>query len=177
MAEPMAIARFGNPTLRQLARPIGNPRSLEGQDLAERLPLACTRFHGVGLAAPQLSLSTRAFVIASRPNWRYPHAPLMEPTVMFDPRILERSTEMAKDWEGCLSVDGVRGLVPRHTAIAVEYLDRHGDRQQRELVGFVARIFQHELDHLDGILFVDRVESLRELATEEEYLAFLAGRS
>ena len=96
---------------------------------------------------------------------------------MFDPRILERSTELVKDWEGCLSVDGVRGLVPRHAAIVVEFFDRHGDRQQRELVGFVARIFQHELDHLDGILFVDRVESLQELATEEEYLAFLTGSS
>ncbi len=171
-----AIVRFGNPVLRQRATPVGDPRAPKWQHLADRLLATCRAAHGVGLAAPQLGVSARAVVVASRPNLRYPGAPTMEPTAMFDPHILARSADVAKDWEGCLSVDGVRGLVPRHAAIEVAYFDRHGQRQQRELVGFVARIFQHELDHLNGIVFLDRVESLHELATETEYLTFLKAR-
>ena len=76
---------------------------------------------------------------------------------------------MLKDWEGCLSVDGVRGLVPRHRAIAVEYHDRLGQLQKQEFTDFVARIFQHELDHLNGVLFVDRVEFSDDLYQESIY--------
>jgi peptide deformylase len=95
----------------------------------------------------------------------------MEPIAMINPRILDRSTEMVKDWEGCLSVAGVRGLVPRHRLISVEYYDRWGQLQKQEFTDFVARIFQHELDHLNGMLFVDRVESPDDLYTEAAYQA------
>ena len=89
---------------------------------------------------------------------------------MINPRILDRSTELVSGWEGCLSVPGTRGWVPRHETISVEYFTKHGDRIQQELTGFVARIFQHELDHLDGILFPDRVLATTDLITEAEYL-------
>jgi peptide deformylase len=93
----------------------------------------------------------------------------MEPTAMINPRIIASSTEKFKDWEGCLSIPGIRGLVPRSRSIEIEYTSRDGQLHQQELTDFVARIFQHEQDHLDGIVFLDRVESTQELMTEDEY--------
>jgi len=93
----------------------------------------------------------------------------MEPSAMLNPRILARSDEMVKGWEGCLSIPGVRGLVPRYRAIEVEYISRDGKLLRLELTDFVARIFQHEYDHLDGIVFLDRVESTQDILPEQEY--------
>ena len=124
---------------------------------------------GVGIAAPQVSESYRLFIVASRPNPRYPDAPMMGPTAMINPRIVAHSTEKAKGWEGCLSVPGLRGLVPRYRSIEVEYCDRNGYLQQQTLTNFVARIFQHELDHLNGILFIDRIEQDDDLISEADY--------
>ncbi len=88
---------------------------------------------------------------------------------MINPRIIARSSEVVKGWEGCLSVPGIRGLVPRAQAIEVEYTSRDGQLHRQELTGFVARIFQHEYDHLDGIVFLERVENTQDLMTEQEY--------
>jgi len=123
----------------------------------------------VGIAAPQIAASYRLFIVASRPNARYPHAPEMQPTAMINPRIIANSSEMVKGWEGCLSVPGVRGLVPRYQTIQIEYTDRNGNLQKQELTDFIARIFQHEYDHLEGLVFLDRVENNRDLISEEEY--------
>lgn len=88
---------------------------------------------------------------------------------MINPRLLAHSTEVVKGWEGCLSIPGIRGLVPRYQAIEVEYTDRDGNLQKQELTDFVARIFQHEHDHLDGVVFLDRLESTQDIITEQEY--------
>jgi peptide deformylase len=93
----------------------------------------------------------------------------MEPTAMINPRIIARSSEVVKGWEGCLSIPGIRGLVPRSQAVEVEYTSRDSQLQRQELTGFVARIFQHEYDHLDGIVFLDRVENTQDLMSEQEY--------
>jgi peptide deformylase len=93
----------------------------------------------------------------------------MEPTAMINPRIINCCGEPVKGWEGCLSVPGIRGLVPRYPTIQVEYTSRAGNLHQVELTDFVARIFQHELDHLDGKVFLDRVESTQDLMSESEY--------
>jgi peptide deformylase len=130
--------------------------------------------NGVGIAAPQVSESLRLFIVASRPNPRYPTAPVMTPTAMLNPRLIAFSSPRVKGWEGCLSVPDKRGLVPRYKEIEVEYFDRLGNLQRRVLTDFVARIFQHELDHLDGKVFLDRLESSEDLYTEEEYLAITA---
>ncbi|NER32350.1 MAG: peptide deformylase, partial [Symploca sp. SIO1C4] len=124
----------------------------------------------LSIAAPQVSQSDRLFIVASRPNLRYPHAPTMAPTAMINPRIIAHSPETIKDWEGCLCVPGIRGLVPRYQAIEVEYTDRDGQRHQQQLTDFIARIFQHEYDHLDGLIFLDRLETTRDIITEQEYL-------
>ena len=163
------IAQLGNPVLRSIALPVEDIESDRIQKIIDDLMATVAPANGVGIAAPQIAESYRLFIVASRPSLRYPHAPEMEPTAMINPRIIARSEEMVKDWEGCLSVPGIRGLVPRHRSIEIEYSDRQGKLQRQELTDFVARIFQHEYDHLDGIVFVDRVESTRELITEDEY--------
>ncbi len=169
VAELLEIAQLGNPILRRVAQPVENFADKAIEQLIDSLIATAASANGVGIAAPQVSQSYRLFIVASRPNPRYPKAPLMEPTAIINPRIVAYSPEIVKDWEGCLSIPGIRGLVPRYQAIEVEYTNRDGQVQRQELADFVARIFQHELDHLDGIVFVDRLESTQDLFTEQEY--------
>lgn len=177
MTEALQVIELGHPVLRRVAQSVEEARRENLQPLMDQLIETARQANGVGIAAPQVGTSERLFIVASRPTPRYPHAPVMEPTVMINPQILNHSSERVKDWEGCLSVPGVRGLVPRYRAIAVEYTGRDGQRYQQELTDFVARIFQHELDHLDGILFVDRVEGPQDLITEQEYQERVVGAS
>ena len=166
----MDIAQLGNPILRDQAKSIDNVSDEVVIQLATDLITTAEANNGVGIAAPQVSQSCRLFILASRPSIRYPHAPKMNPTAVINPVILGRSAETVKDWEGCLSVPGLRGLIPRHQEIEVEYTNLEGDRQKQILTDFVARIFQHELDHLNGLLFIDRLETNQDLYTEAEYL-------
>ncbi|MEL4895199.1 peptide deformylase [Crocosphaera sp. Alani8] len=163
----LEIAQVGNSILRQKAEMVRNIGDEKLQQLIDRLLTTARDANGVGIAAPQVYQSYRLFIICSRPSPRYPDAPLMEPTAMINPSIISHSDEIVKGWEGCLSVPDVRGLVPRYREIIVEYLDRYGESHRQELSDFVARIFQHELDHLDGILFIDRVEKSEDLMDKE----------
>ncbi len=169
MPEILQISQLGNPVLRRRSQFVENIQADRIQDLIDNLISTVQQANGVGIAAPQVAMGDRIFVVASRPNLRYPQAPHMEPTAMINPRIIASSTDTAKDWEGCLSIPGIRGLVPRSRSIEIEYTSRDGKLHQQELTDFVARIFQHEHDHLDGIIFLDRVESTQELMTEDEY--------
>jgi peptide deformylase len=170
MTESLPIAQLGNPILRQKAQQIDNVQDQRIQNLIDALIVTATARNGVGIAAPQVSQSARLFIVASRPNPRYPNAPLMAPTAMINPQLIAHSTEIVNGWEGCLSIPSIRGLVPRYQAIEVEYTTRNGKQNRQELTDFVARIFQHEYDHLDGIVFLDRVKSTQDLMTEQEYL-------
>ena len=167
------IAQLGHPVLRQNAAPVLRLPDPELGPLAEDLLATLVEAGGVGIAAPQVYLSQRIIVIASRPNPRYPQAPEMAPLVMVNPVLLEGSAAIEKGWEGCLSVPSIRGLVPRHTRVAVKYQTIEGAEVHLELGGFPARIFQHELDHLDGLVFLDRVESNRDLVSDREYQAMV----
>ena len=169
MTESLEIAQIGNLILRQEAQLIDDIRDERLQQLIDALIITAITKNGVGIAAPQVSASYRLFIVASRPNARYPNAPEMEPTAMINPQIIVHSDQIVKDWEGCLSVPGMRGLVPRYQKIEVEYSNRDGKLHRQELTDFVARIFQHEYDHLEGIMFLGRVESSRDLIKEEEY--------
>ncbi len=169
MTELRPIIQLGNPQLRQKAAWVDNIQNESIQQLIDELIASVAKADGVGIAAPQVAQSYRLFIVASRPNPRYPNAPEMEPTAMINPKIVTHSTEVTKGWEGCLSVPGIRGLVPRYQTIEVEYSDRYGNLQRQELTDFVARIFQHEYDHLDGIVFVDRLETTLDMITEQEY--------
>ncbi len=164
------IAKLGNPILRNVAKPVKDITDTQISKLIDSLIATGVAHNGVGIAAPQVSQLFRLFIVASRPNVRYPNAPKMQPTVMINPKIVSYNVGKVKDWEGCLSVPGLRGLVPRNQVIEVEYLTREGVLERKVLSNFIARIFQHELDHLDGILFLDRLESNQDLYSETEYL-------
>jgi len=169
MAEILEIIQLGHPLLRFKAQIVDNIQDQGIQNLIDNLITTVGQANGVGIAAPQVAESYRLFIVASRPNPRYPTAPTMEPTAMINPKILAHSNEVVKGWEGCLSIPGIRGWVPRYQAIEIEYTDRNGKLQKQELTHFVARIFQHEYDHLDGIVFLDRLESTQDIITEQEY--------
>lgn len=175
MTNVLPVIELGNPLLRQRSQPTFDIGSDRLQQLIDRLLLTVKKANGVGIAAPQVAQLERLFIVASRPNPRYPNAPMMDPTAMINPRMLAHSSEMVKGWEGCLSVPGIRGFVPRYQAITVEYTGRDGKLYQQDLTDFVARIFQHELDHLDGIVFLDRVENTQDLISEEEYQTRIVG--
>lgn len=170
-AEKLTVSQLGNPILRETAQPIADVCDREIQQLIDQMLVTLKESKGVGLAAPQIGRSLQLIVVASHPNERYPNAPQMEPTAMLNPKIISFSSETEKGWEGCLSVPMIRGLVPRYREIEVEYTDRQGDRQQLKLTDFVARIFQHECDHLEGKVFLDRVETNLDLVAESEYFA------
>ncbi|MDY7020434.1 MAG: peptide deformylase [Cyanobacteriota bacterium] len=173
MVDILRVAQLGDEMLRRQAQPVRDIADRRIQTLIDNLIATALKANGVGIAAPQISQSDRLFIVASRPNLRYPQAPKMKPTAMINPKIISYSSEQVKGWEGCLSVPGVRGLVPRYQSVKVEYLDRQGQQQRQQLTNFVARIFQHEYDHLEGIVFVDRVEDKQDLISEAEYQAQL----
>lgn len=126
---------------------------------------------GVGIAAPQVGKSWRVFIMSPKASLRYPNSPTLDPFPVIDPKIARLRGEVVKDWEGCLSVPGYRGLVPRYTEVEVEYFDRLGNMRHTAFSGFLARIFQHEFDHLEGILYTSRMEKGDALLTMEEYAA------
>ena len=171
----LPILTLGDPRLRLVAAPV---TAIDDrlQTLIKNLIWTAEKTNGVGIAAPQVGVAQRLFIVASRPNLRYPHAPHMEPTAMINPRLIAHSDTVVAGWEGCLSVPDQRGEVDRYTEIEVEYGDRHGHLHRRVFTDFVARIFQHELDHLEGTVFVDRVPDPATLLTDQEYFAQLTPR-
>lgn len=164
-----SVIQLGDVRLRSHARPINDLTDPSLQCLIDDLLATAAAKQGVGIAAPQVAEGQQLFIVASRPNPRYPQAPTMEPVAMLNPQLLDHSDDKIKGWEGCLSVPGRRGLVPRYREIEVAYQDRHGRDHRQYLQGFVARIFQHEYDHLQGKVFLDRVEKPDEILTEAEY--------
>ena len=173
MIKLLKIAQLGNPILRLKAQPVSQITDDRLSELIDSLIATVINANGVGIAAPQVSQSYRLFIVASRPSDRYPYAPNMQPTAMINPQIISHSNEIVKDWEGCLSIPGIRGLVPRYKQIEVEYTTREGKLEHQILTDFVARIFQHELDHLDGKVFLDRLESEQDLYSEAEYQSII----
>ncbi len=163
------IAQLGHPVLRSPVTPVSFPASEDIRLLVDDMLATLREANGVGIAAPQVFESVAIFIVASRPNSRYPDAPLMEPEVVLNPEIIERSDEIIKDWEGCLSIPGIRGEVPRHQNITVRYQTLEGEQVERSFSDFVARIFQHEDDHLRGLVFLDRLESTTDVVTEKEF--------
>ena len=162
------IAQLGANVLRLQDQRVTDSRSAEIRQLIATLQDTLSTTQGVGIAAPQISVSKRIIIIASRPTPRYPSAPLMEPTVMINPAFQTLSDTQEKDWEGCLSIPGIRALVPRYTEILINYTDQQGEGVKTRLEGFVARVFQHEFDHLEGLVYLDRVEDNRDIFAESE---------
>jgi peptide deformylase len=173
MSEIREIAQLGASVLRQQAQIVTNVQSDETRKIIAAMHCTLASTQGVGIAAPQISESKQIIIVASRPTARYPNAPLMPPTVMINPRFEALSEHKEKAWEGCLSVPSIRALVPRYTAIKIHYTDEQGNEQTADLNDFVARVFQHEFDHLEGKVFLDRVETNQDIFAESEYLKLL----
>lgn len=172
MEKSLSILQLGDPRLRDVAQPVEQIDD-RLQTLIDNLIWTAEQTNGVGISAPQVGAPLRLFIVASRPNLRYPYAPTMLPTAMINPCILAHSETQVAGWEGCLSVPDQRAQVQRYQEIEVEYCDRTGALHKQVLTDFVARIFQHELDHLEGTVFVDRVPDSGQIVTEAEYLAQL----
>lgn len=171
MPQVRRIAQLGQPVLRTPATTVALPASAEVRALVDDMLATMRDADGVGIAAPQVFESLAVFIVASRPNPRYPNAPHMEPEVVVNPELLERSERVEKGWEGCLSIPGIRGEVPRPVRIKVRYQTLEGETLEREFDDFVARVFLHEFDHLHGTVFLDRLESTKDVITEQEFQA------
>lgn len=165
----LQIAQLGHPILRKKAKKVIDIKHSATQKLIDDMLATLMDVDGVGVAAPQVYESLQIFILASHPNPRYPHAPKMKPTPIINPIIISTSSEKVKDWEGCLSIPGIRGLVPRYAFVKTEYYNREGKKVVTSFKDFTARIFQHEYDHIEGIVFLDRLESTRDVITEKEY--------
>lgn len=163
------IAKLGEPILRQMAKEVQDINSKEIQELINKMLYCVKKSKGVGLAAPQVFESYQILIISSHPNERYPNAPLMENEILINPKILNKSGEIKKAWEGCLSIPGIRAKVPRHDKIEVSYTSIDGEEKQVIFEDFIARVFLHEYDHLIGKVYLDRVEDSSEIISEEYY--------
>jgi len=175
MTRVCEIAQLGAKILRQKAEAVSDVCDADVLQIIEAMQSTLATTAGVGIAAPQIGQSKRIIIVASRPTPRYPSAPLMEPTVMINPGFEVLSETQEKSWEGCLSVPGIRALVPRYRDIMIRYTDQQGGLVELELSGFVARIFQHEFDHLEGKTYLDRVENNADIFSESEYLKLVDG--
>ncbi len=175
MTKIREIAQLGNQVLRQKAETVLDVHDIEIRQIIEAMQDTLAATSGVGIAAPQISESKQIIIVASRPTPRYPSAPLMKPTVMINPGFQALSNTLEKDWEGCLSIPGIRALVPRYQDIAIHYSSHQGEWVETRLSGFVARIFQHEFDHLEGKTYLDRVENNADIFAESEFLKLING--
>jgi peptide deformylase len=166
--QPVLLPR-DHALLKQVAKAVPDLFEDSFQNFIDALILCGEINQGVGIAAPQVGSSLRMFIMAAKSNSRYPDAPTMQPTAIIHPVVLWRSDELIKDWEGCLSVPGLRGQVPRSRSIRATWYDRFGVFHEQTLTDFMARLFQHEFDHLEGILYPDRMHTSDEAVSLAEY--------
>ena len=165
------ILKMGNPILRKKARPFSKEEimSQETRNLVEDMWLVMEKAGGIGLAAPQIGISKQLAVIKlESDSERYENLNDSEEFVIFNPILTFLDEEKQGFWEGCLSVPGLRGYVERPKKIKVNYLDEEASEKEIIVEDFLATVFQHELDHLFGYLYVDRLESTKHLVFEEE---------
>ena len=168
----LKVARMGHPVLRERARPLDKSdiRSAAVQKLIDDMIDTMHEYHGVGLAGPQVHEGLRLFVALLDDD---PDAK-SEPAVIINPEIVPNGSEIEEGWEGCLSIPDIRGMVPRYTDIRLKALDRTGRTIDLPLKNFPARVAQHETDHLDGVLFFDRMKAFNTLTFLDEYSRFWA---
>jgi peptide deformylase len=170
----LKVARMGHPVLRATARPLEKAelKSAAMQKLIDDMIETMSEYRGVGLAAPQVHQSVRLFIASL--DEADDGEDDAEPLAVVNPEITIVGGDVIEDWEGCLSIPGIRGRVPRARDITVRALDRKGDRIELRLHDFPARVIQHETDHLDGVLFFDRMRSFASLTFLDEYARYWA---
>ena len=170
----LKVARMGHPVLRGKARAIERTeiKAPSVQRLIDDMLETMNEYHGVGLAAPQVHEGVRLFVAAL--DAEADEGERHEPLAIINPEIIPVGSDVVEDWEGCLSIPDIRGRVPRAREITVRAFDRNGDRIELRAHDFSARVIQHETDHLDGILFFDRMRSFESLSFLDEYAKYWA---
>ena len=167
----LKVARLGNPVLRRIAKEIP-PRQFSSPQLQKFITdmiETMKEYDGVGLAAVQVHVSEQVAVLEVADNPRYPQKPRVPLAVLINPKIAPLSEEMEEDWEGCLSVPDLRGKVPRYKSIRVKAQDPQGKELDFVASGFHARVIQHEWDHLNGRVFLDRMRDLTSLTCLQEF--------
>jgi len=165
------VLKMGEPLLAAVAAPVQRFDAALAALIAD-LDDTMRHLNGAGIAAPQIGVSERVVIFELKDNPRYPHLTPVPYTVLVNPLVTPLTAEQDEGWEGCLSVPGMRGLVPRFRRVRYQGFDPHGAPIDRVVEGFHARVVQHEVDHLDGVLFPQRVRDLRNFGFEEA----LAGR-
>lgn len=163
--EQKSILSIGNSTLRELSKEISveEIKTSEFQNLIDELVRMMRTHDGVGIAASQIGVMKRIFVMEVANNKRYPDKEKFDLTICINPEIFIITNEMISGWEGCLSVPFYKGMVPRYKKISLKYLNREGKGKVKMLEDFPAIIAQHEIDHLNGILYTDRISDMKTL--------------
>jgi peptide deformylase len=161
------VLKMGDPRLWQVAQPVRAFGTPELDALIADMFDTMRAMNGAGLAAPQIGVGLRVVIFGFESSPRYPDAPPVPQTVLINPAITPDGEAMEEDWEGCLSVPGLRGKVPRFARLRYTGFDQRGGRIDREVDGFHARVVQHECDHLDGVLYPMRMTDLRSFGFNE----------
>ena len=161
------VLRMGHPVLREVAAPVARFGTSELRGLIRDMDDTMRALNGAGIAAPQIGVSQRVVIFEVQSNPRYPHAEPVPYTVLVNPELEPIGDAKEDGWEGCLSVPGLRGLVPRFQRLRYRGYDPDGRPIDRAVSGFHARVVQHEVDHLDGILYPMRIVDLRNLGFED----------
>jgi len=162
------VLRMGHPVLRERAKPVEQFGTPELRALLEDMKETMAFKNGAGLAAPQIGVGQRVVIFGVEHNPRYPDAEPVPFTVLVNPKLVMLTRDVEEDWEGCLSVPGMRGVVPRYTKLRYTGFDIEGNPIDRVAEGFHARVVQHECDHLDGILYPQRMTDLTRFGFNEE---------
>jgi peptide deformylase len=162
------VLRMGDARLWQRSDPVGRFDTPELHQLLVDMRDTMHAMNGAGLAAPQIGVGLRVVIFGLQRNARYPDAESVPETVLVNPFITPLGEVMEEGWEGCLSVPGLRGLVPRHAQIRYQGSDEYGSLIDRTVSGFHARVVQHECDHLDGILYPMRIKDLTKFGYNQE---------
>ena len=162
------VLRMGDPRLRQVSNAVTEFDTPELHALIADMKDTMAAYDGAGLAAPQIGVLLRVMIFGIDTNPRYPDAETVPMTTLINPEFTVLDDTAEAGWEGCLSVPGMRGVVARPAHIRYSGYDEFGKTLEREVTGFHARVFQHEYDHLDGILYPDRIEDFRQFGFLEE---------
>ncbi|HJP18472.1 MAG TPA: peptide deformylase [Nitrospinota bacterium] len=172
----LKVARLGHPVLRKTSDKVDIEKisSEEIQRLIDDMIETMREYDGLGLAAPQVHQSLQISVIESEKNPRYPGAPDIDLTVLINPEITHMSEETVEGWESCLSVEDLRGKVSRSTELNVVAFNRAGEKIELEAKGFIAIVLQHEIDHLNGIVYLDRMKDFKTLSHMKEFQKYWA---
>jgi peptide deformylase len=161
------ILKMGDPRLLRQAQPVTQFDTPELAQLVDDMFETMRAVNGAGLAAPQIGVDLQLVIFGFGHNQRYPEAPAVPETVLINPVLTPLSDEEEEGWEGCLSVPGMRGVVPRWSRLRYQGLDLHGNEIDRTVDGFHARVVQHECDHLQGILYPMRIRDFRQFGFTE----------